>query len=88
METEEGADRLSAPFIYARKGSKMRDTVKRTLLSLEKDRPLIAAVSGGVDSLVLLDLLAGLRDEMGLRLSVCHFDHAMRDVSAEVISAS
>ncbi|MBQ1248851.1 MAG: tRNA lysidine(34) synthetase TilS, partial [Selenomonadales bacterium] len=61
----------------------MRDTVKRTLLSLEKDRPLIAAVSGGVDSLVLLHLLTGLRDEMGLRLFVCHIDHAMRDVSAD-----
>ena len=61
----------------------MRDTVKRTLFGLEKDRPLIAAVSGGVDSLVLLHLLTGLRDEMGLRLSVCHIDHAMRDVSAD-----
>ena len=61
----------------------MRDTVKRTLLGLEEDRPLIVAVSGGVDSLVLLDLLVGLKDEMRLRLFVCHVDHAMRDVSAD-----
>ena len=61
----------------------MRDTVKRTLLDLDKDRPLVLAVSGGVDSLVLFDLLVRLKDEMELRLSVCHVDHAMRDASAD-----
>lgn len=61
----------------------MRDTVKRTLLGIKRDRPLVVAVSGGVDSLVLLHLLIGLKDEMGLRLSVCHVDHAMRAVSAD-----
>ncbi len=74
---------MSALFIYVRKGSKMRDTVKRTLLGIEQKRPLVLAVSGGVDSLVLLHLLVDLREEMGLDLFVCHVDHAMRDVSAD-----
>lgn len=74
---------MSALFIYARKGSKMRETMKQTLLGIEFGRPLLVAVSGGVDSLVLLHLLMGLKGEMGLSLSVCHVDHAMRDVSAD-----
>ncbi len=61
----------------------MRETVKQTLLGIERDVPLIAAVSGGVDSLVLLHLLTELKSEMGYRLSVCHVDHAMRDVSGD-----
>ena len=61
----------------------MRDTVKRTLLGIEPNRPLVLAVSGGVDSLVLLHLLTDMRDEMGRDLFVCHVDHAMRDVSAD-----
>lgn len=49
-------------------------------------KPLIApgsyvvAVSGGVDSMVLLDLLAKQPD---LKLTVAHFDHGMREDSAE-----
>ncbi len=38
------------------------------------------AVSGGVDSVVLLDLLA---KEKNLRLMVAHFDHGIRDDSSE-----
>lgn len=83
MEKEQEQTVLSAPFIYVRKGSKMRETVKQTLLGIELGRPLVAAVSGGVDSLVLLHLLIDLKDELGLRLSVCHVDHAMRHVSAD-----
>lgn len=40
------------------------------------------AVSGGVDSVVLLDIVAGLAAETGLALSVLHYDHALRDDSA------
>jgi tRNA(Ile)-lysidine synthase len=40
----------------------------------------IAAVSGGVDSVVLLDLLAKQKD---LELVVAHFDHGMRKDSAK-----
>jgi tRNA(Ile)-lysidine synthase len=39
---------------------------------------IIVAVSGGVDSTVLLDLLARDRDAYGLRLIVAHFNHQLR----------
>lgn len=40
----------------------------------------VAAVSGGVDSMVLLDLL---RKQAGVRLVVAHFDHGIRPDSIE-----
>ncbi len=36
------------------------------------------AVSGGADSTCLLHLLAGLREELGIRLHVAHLDHQLR----------
>ncbi|MCC7263248.1 MAG: tRNA lysidine(34) synthetase TilS [Candidatus Latescibacteria bacterium] len=43
---------------------------------------LLVALSGGLDSAVLLDLLAGLRHELGLGLHAAHFDHRLRPGSA------
>lgn len=40
----------------------------------------VVAVSGGVDSMVLLDLL---RTQPGVKLIVAHFDHGIREDSAE-----
>lgn len=40
----------------------------------------VVAVSGGVDSVVLLDMLTG---QSGLELVVAHFDHGIRNDSAE-----
>ena len=45
---------------------------------LEADASVVVAVSGGVDSIVLLDVLDGL----GYRLHVAHLDHALRPDSA------
>ena len=39
---------------------------------------LMVAVSGGVDSVVLLHQLYALRDELGLHLQVAHLDHQIR----------
>ncbi len=39
---------------------------------------IVVAVSGGVDSMVLLDLLARERDALGLNLIVAHFNHQLR----------
>lgn len=39
---------------------------------------LILAVSGGADSVVLLDLFATVRDDWNLRLVVGHFNHQLR----------
>lgn len=42
----------------------------------------IVAVSGGADSMVLLDLMAGAAAERGYELIVAHFDHGLRPDSA------
>lgn len=44
---------------------------------------LLVAVSGGVDSIVLLDVLDRLRAELDLQLAVGHVDHAVRANSAD-----
>ena len=43
---------------------------------------ILAAVSGGLDSMVLLDLLHRLSLETGFRLVVAHLDHQLRPESA------
>ncbi|MBI4949526.1 MAG: tRNA lysidine(34) synthetase TilS [Deltaproteobacteria bacterium] len=54
-----------------------RNTIKR-LGMLRKGDAVLAAVSGGVDSIVMLRLLGSVKDELGLKLSVCHLNHNMR----------
>ena len=44
----------------------------------------VLAVSGGADSLALLDLLAGLAPELGLSLLVAHADHGIQAGSGAV----
>ena len=46
-------------------------------------KKLVVAVSGGLDSVALLDLLLGLREELGLKLVVAHADHGLRTGSRE-----
>src|SRR5580658_2077363 len=41
------------------------------------------AVSGGIDSVALLRLLIELRQELGVVLSVVHFNHKLRGVESE-----
>lgn len=48
-----------------------------------KDSRVLVAVSGGVDSMTLLDVVTSLRDEMGLDVHVAHVDHALRIDSAD-----
>src|SRR5713101_2355297 len=45
---------------------------------------LLVAVSGGPDSVALLDLLAGCREAIGLELVVAHVDHGIHPDSALV----
>jgi len=44
---------------------------------------LVVAVSGGADSMVLLDALAGLQPRLGLRLHVVHVHHGLRGKAAD-----
>ena len=50
-------------------------------IELEADKTYVVAVSGGVDSVVLLDML--IRSQRPGRLVVAHFDHGMRPESVE-----
>ncbi|MDD2922630.1 MAG: tRNA lysidine(34) synthetase TilS [Anaerolineales bacterium] len=45
--------------------------------ALQKERPIIVGVSGGADSLCLMDILR----EAGYKIIVAHFDHQLRDES-------
>lgn len=42
---------------------------------------ILAAVSGGRDSCVMLHILCALREELGFALSVAHFNHNLREAS-------
>ncbi|HXZ12168.1 MAG TPA: tRNA lysidine(34) synthetase TilS [Candidatus Sulfotelmatobacter sp.] len=53
--------------------SAIRDS--RTLIPGDR---VAVAVSGGADSVALLRLLESLRGELGITLSVAHFDHSLR----------
>jgi tRNA(Ile)-lysidine synthase len=44
---------------------------------------VLAAVSGGADSVVLLDLLCGLKKSLGFTLAVAHLNHQIRQSAAE-----
>ena len=60
---------------------KARHAIERYDMLREGDRVLVA-VSGGPDSLVLLDVLSRLGEPLGLSLEVFHVDHALRPDSA------
>jgi tRNA(Ile)-lysidine synthetase-like protein len=47
------------------------------------ERPMIAALSGGVDSQVLVHALCRILAESGHRLLAVHIDHGLRDESAD-----
>ncbi|HWF18839.1 MAG TPA: ATP-binding protein, partial [Verrucomicrobiae bacterium] len=44
---------------------------------------ILVAVSGGLDSMVLLHLLARMAEEQGWRLTVAHFNHQLRGRSSD-----
>ncbi len=61
---------------------KVRDFIAKYALIDKNDKVLIA-FSGGVDSVVLFDLLYKLKDEIGFSLTAVHFDHMIRDNSSD-----
>ena len=44
---------------------------------------LVAAVSGGADSVCLLHILVKLREELGISLHIAHLDHQLRGAESE-----
>lgn len=57
--------------------STVRDTIKKYSM-LQSGQRVIAAVSGGPDSMVMLRLLCELREELGIELAVAHLNHNLR----------
>jgi len=62
----------------------IRDIIKKVDNTISKYRMIgrgdrvIVAVSGGVDSVCLLDVLHSLKEVLGIELVVAHFDHGLR----------
>lgn len=67
----------------------MTDLVEATRRAIETERlvaagdSVVVAVSGGPDSVALLDVLVRLRDGLGITLHAAHLDHRIRPTSAE-----
>ena len=57
--------------------NKVADTISRNRMLGRGDR-VVAAVSGGGDSVCLLDILYRLKDSFVIDLVVAHFDHGLR----------
>ena len=87
----QGGDAAPPYLNEAQKGapySKMKRSRTRDALPLEavgnatkwfkKGQGVLVAVSGGVDSMVLLEMLHGLAGENGWKLTVAHFNHQLR----------
>ena len=62
--------------------SRFREFYRRRRL-IGAQNKIVVAVSGGADSVVLLDLLAREREHLGLHLIVAHFNHQLRDSESE-----
>ncbi len=50
---------------------------------LSPGAPVIVCVSGGVDSMCLLDVLAGLREQIGFPLYAAHYNHRLRGAESD-----
>lgn len=61
---------------------RLQATIRRYGL-LERGQAVLVAVSGGVDSMVLLHGLLAIRDGWGLRLALGHLHHGLRGAEAD-----
>ena len=61
---------------------KVRDTILQYAMTDPGDLVLVA-VSGGPDSMCLLDVLNGLSDKLDIRLVVAHYNHGLRESEDE-----
>ena len=62
--------------------SRVKGTIERYQMIAPRDH-IGVAVSGGVDSVVLLDILAGLRDTLHISLTILHLNHGIRGKEAK-----
>ncbi|NLA74530.1 MAG: tRNA lysidine(34) synthetase TilS, partial [Deltaproteobacteria bacterium] len=57
----------------------VRKTIKKYNMIQRGDR-IIVAVSGGADSVCLLDILAALANDLDIKLVMAHYEHGLRPV--------
>ena len=61
---------------------KFRETIEQYHMLRQGGR-VVAAVSGGADSVCLLALLCGLRGELGIQVRAVHVHHGLRGAEAD-----
>ena len=64
----------------------LRDDVKNTIQRcsmIKSGDTVIAAVSGGADSVALLHVLYSLQDELSFSLAACHVNHNLRGAESD-----
>ncbi len=62
--------------------NRFREFAQKNKLITPSDK-IVVAVSGGVDSIVLLDVLNELKDQLKLELIVAHFNHKLRGAESD-----
>lgn len=61
---------------------KVRNTLKEYSMQINSKR-VVVALSGGADSMALLNVLYALKDEYAVTLEACHVNHGIRGESAD-----
>ncbi len=73
-------DSVRVPRVVGEVRRSIKNAVNR---SSSRDTRLVVAVSGGQDSLALLDALVACRDEFSFDLVCAHFDHGLRGAESD-----
>ena len=61
--------------------TKVFDTIRK--FNIEKDAKILVALSGGVDSSVMLDVLLRMKDELSVSVCAAHLNHMLRGEDAD-----
>ncbi len=65
--------------------SQLKQKTKKTLARfsmIEENAVVLLCVSGGIDSMALLDIFSSLKDELNIKLALCHLNHNLRGAEA------
>ena len=64
----------------------MKEKIKRTIATnnlIQNGDKIVLGVSGGPDSIAMLDILYSLKDELNFSIVVCHINHMIREEAEE-----
>lgn len=53
--------------------------IDKNIIDLIRKKNILIGVSGGVDSIVLFDLINKIKDEINLNIEIAHFNHSTRN---------